>query len=194
MADEDQQDLDDEPGLEGGGAAGGDASLAGVQLAVAVGAGGEVDKHAGEALAAGTALADGGQQEGAGGNVQQAGEFLVGEAVFGFEQQALDGLGEGAVTGEARVAQGGEQAEAVETSGVAEGVEATVVIVAAEVGDLAEVAGGGAEGDLAKGMLELLHGDGGVGRQQRDQQIGGTGGHCVLVYHYFPQSDILRHL
>lgn len=45
----------------------------------------------------------------------------------------------------------GEEAEAVKASGVAESVEAAVVVVAAEVADLAEVAGGGAEGDMAEG-------------------------------------------
>ena len=93
------------------------------------------------------------------GHVEQGAELLVGEAAIGFVEQALDGGGEGAVAGEADVAEG-EQAEAVEAGGVAVGVEAAVVVIAAQVADLAEVAEGGAAGDLAEGILELLEGDG----------------------------------
>ena len=113
MADQHQQDFNDELRIEGGGPAG--------RLAL------------GEAL-----LADRGEQEGAHGHVEQCGEFLGGEAVGGFAEQALDGLCEGAVAGEVGVAEG-EEAEAVEASGVAEGVEAAVVVVAAEVGERAVV-------------------------------------------------------
>ena len=74
-----------------------------------------------------------------------------------------------------------EQAEAVEEGGIAVGVEAAVVIVAAQVADLAEVAEGGAVGDAAEGLADLIQGDGRPGSEQRDEQIRGTGGHAVIV-------------
>ena len=181
-------------GSRGGGRQGrlavGEALAAGPQLAVSGGAVGEIDIDAGEALAAGAVLTDGGEQEGAYGNVEQCGEFPGGEAVVGFAEQAPDGVGEGAVTGEVGVAEG-EEAEAVEAGGVAEGVEAAVVVVAAEVAELAEVAGGGAEGDGAEGELELIESDGRVGGEQGEEQIGGAGSHDVLVCHILCKSDIL---
>ena len=76
----------------------------------------------------------------------------------------------------------GEQAEAVEAGGVAVGVEAAVVVVAAQMADLTQVAEGGAAGDRAEGLLELIERDGGVGSQQRDEQVRGPGGHDVPVY------------
>ena len=45
----------------------------------------------------------------------------------------------------------GEEAEAAKASGGAESEEAAVVVVGAEVADLAEVAAGGAEGPMAEG-------------------------------------------
>ncbi len=76
----------------------------------------------------------------------------------------------------------GEQAEAVEAIGVAVGVEAAVVVVAAEVADLAEVAEGGGPGGLAEGMLELFertgtklnHGEPG-GSVSENDTVCGTG-------------------
>ena len=79
--------------------------------------------------------------------------------VLGFAEQALDGGGQGAIAGEVDIADG-EQAEAVEAIGIAVGVEAAVVVVAAEVADLAEVAEGGGPGGLAEGLLELFESDG----------------------------------
>ena len=196
MADQHQQDVNDELRLEGGGQPGrlavGEALPAGPQLAVSGRAVGEIDIDAAQPLAAGALAADSGEQEGAHGNLEKSGEFLGGEAVCGFAEQALDGVGEGAVAGEVGVADG-EEAEAVKPSGVKEGVEAAVVVVAAEVADLAEVAGGGAKGDLAEGLLELIDGDGGVGGEQGEEQIGGAGGHDVLVFHKLITYDIVGH-
>ena len=189
MADQHQQHLDDEVGREGSceiaGAAGGEASLASLQLTVAGRAGAEVDIDATKALAAGALVAHGSQQEGVHGDLQEGAEFLVGPARFGFGEEALDRRGEGAVAGEVDSAER-EQAEAVEASGIALGIEATVVVIAAQVGDLAEVAEGGARGDLAESSLELFEGDGGAGSQQGDEQVGGALGHNVIAYTLSP--------
>ena len=158
-----------------------EARLAGAALPVGGrGIGREIDIDAAEALAEGALLADGSEQEGVHGDLQEGAEFLVGEAVLGFAEQALDGGGQGAVAGEVHVAEG-EQAEAVEAVGIAVGVEAAVVVVAAEVADLAEVAEGGGAGGLAESGLELNEGDGGAGSQQGDEQVGRAHGHDVLV-------------
>ena len=116
--------------------------------------GGEIDIDAAELFAAGPSLAHGRQQEGMHGDPQQAAEFLVGPAIGGCAEQALDGGGQRAVAGEAHVAEP-EQAEAIEAVRVAGGIEAAIVVEAAQVGDLAEVAEGGAAGGLAEGVLEL---------------------------------------
>ena len=184
MVEERQQHLDDglgrevraRPGLAGGGAAG----LPGPQLAGARRPGEEIDEGAAQPLAAGAPVAHGGQQEGMHRDLQQGAEFLVGEAGLGLGEQAPDGGGEGGVAGEVDIADR-EQAEAVEAGRVAVGVEAAVVVVAAQVADLAEVAEGGAAGDAAEGLADLVHGDGGFGGQQRDEPSGGTGGHDVIV-------------
>ena len=115
------------------------------------------------------------------GDVQHSPEFRIGPAVSGFTKQALDGGRQGTVAGELHVANA-EQAEAVEAGRVAVGVEAAVVVVAAQVTHLAEVAEGSGTGGLAEGVLELIEGDGGASRQQRDQQVGGASGHNELVY------------
>ena len=62
---------------------------------------------------------------------------------------------ERAIAGEMHVAER-KQAEAVEAGGVAVGVEAAVVVVAAQVADLAEVAEGGGPGSPAEGVPELI--------------------------------------
>ncbi len=157
MADQHEQHRDDDRRVQCAGQVGG---LAGAALPVGGrGIGREIDIDAAEALAEGAVLPDGGEQEGVHRDVQEVAEFLVGEAVLGFAEPALDGGGQGAVAGEVDVADG-EQAEAVEAIGVAVGVEAAVVVVAAEVADLAEVAEGGGPGGLAEGMLELFESDG----------------------------------
>ena len=61
-------------------------------------------------------------------------------------------------------------------------METAVLLGTAEVGDLAEVAGGGVARDLAVGEPELIDIDGGVGGKQ-EEPIGGAGDHNVLVCH-----------
>ena len=184
MADQHQQDVNDQLRLEGGGQPGclaiGEALLAGLQLAVAGRAVAEIDIDAAEALAADALAADRGEQDGVHGNVQEAAEFPVGEAVLGFGEQAFDGGRERAVAGEVDVADG-EQAEAIEAGGIAAGVEAAVVVVAAQVADLAEIAEGGAGRGQPESSLELIEGDGGLGSQQRLQQVRGARGHNAIV-------------
>ncbi len=163
MADQHQQHLNDDVRLERRGqlgrAAGSAARLAGAQLlSASLGGGGEIDIDAANALAAGPSLAHGGEQEGMHGDVQQGPELLVGATVGGVFNQALDGGGEGAVAGEMHGTER-EQAEAVKAGRVPGGVEAAVVVVTAQVANLAEVAEGGPAGRLAKGILELLEGD-----------------------------------
>ena len=75
----------------------------------------------------------------------------------------------------------GEQAEAVESGRVPAGVEAAVVVVAAQIGDLTEVAEGGGAGGL-QGLLKLIEGDGRAGGQQGDEHVGGAPGHSATVY------------
>ena len=86
----------------------------------------------------------------------------------------------GAVAGEMHIAER-EQAEAVEAGGVAVGVEAAIVVVAAQVADLAEVAESGGPGGLAEDVLELIEGDRRAGSQQRNQQVGRAPGHYETV-------------
>ena len=114
------------------------------------------------------------------GDMQEGAEFAVGAAVLGFADQAPDGLGEGAVAGEADVADG-EQAEAVEAGRVTAGPEPAVVVVAAQIGDLPEAAEGGGAGGL-QGLLELTEGDGRAGGQQGDENVGGAPGHTATAY------------
>ena len=59
--------------------------------------------------------------------------------------------------------------------------EAAVVVVAAQVADLAEVCAGWCTGSMAESGLELIESDGGTGSQQREQQVGGACGHDVIV-------------
>ena len=113
------------------------------------------------------------------GNLQEGAEFAVAAAVRGLADQAPDGLGEGAVAGEVDVADG-KQAEAIEAGRVAAGVEAAVVVVATQIGDLTEVAEGGGAGGL-QGLLELIEDDGGAGCQQGEERAGGAPGHSATV-------------
>ena len=46
------------------------------------------------------------------------------------------------------------------------------MVVAAQVGDLAEVAEGDGTGSLVEGSLEFRDGDRGLGSEQREQQVG----------------------
>ena len=110
-------------------------------------------------------LTDSGEQEGVHGNVEESAEFLFGPAVFGFAEQSLDSPGQGAVAGEVDIADR-DQAKAVESGRAAVGVEAGIVVIAAQVAHLVEVAGGGARGGLDESGLELIKGDGGAGSQQ----------------------------
>ena len=115
------------------------------------------------------------------GHVQQGAQFLVGETLGGLAEQALDGGAQGAVARETHIAQG-EQAEAIQAGGVAGGIEAAIVVVAAPVGHLAEVAEGGGAGSLVEGGLELREGDRGVSSEQGEQQVGRALGHVDPVY------------
>ena len=155
MADQHQQHRDDQFRFQRGGriglAAGGQPGPASLELAVAVGSVAEIDIDAAEALAAGAVLAHGGEQEGVHGHVQQGAEFPVSAAVLGFVEQAPDGGGEGTVAGEVDVAEG-EQAEAVEAGGVAVGVEAAVVVVAAQMADLGAGSGRWCGGRQGRGL------------------------------------------
>ena len=170
MADDGQQHLDDQRGV-GIDAAGhvlqAVPSLAPGELAVR----GEVDEDAVQSLAPDEFVAQGGEQEGSHGDVQQGAELLVGPAGRGLAHEAGDGAGQGAVAGKAGGADR-EQAEAVEAPRVAEGVEAAVAVVAAQVVDLAEVAEGGGAGGSVEGLLELGEGE----RLRSGQSIGEEGG------------------
>ena len=166
MVKQNQQHLDDGLGIEVGtrpGLAGpGAASLTGPQLAGARRPEEEIDEGAAQPRAAGAPVAHGGQQDGMHRDLQQGAEFIVGEASLGLGEQAQDGSGEGGVAGEVDIAER-EQAEAVEKGGIAVGVVAAVVVVAAHVADLAAVAEGGTAGDAAEGLADLIQGDGGPG-------------------------------
>ena len=179
MAREHQQHRNDRDRLQRGRRSG-EALLAGLQLAVALGAGAEIDIEAGEALAAGAPVAHRGEREGMHGHVEEGAEFGIGPAVIGFAEQAQDGGREGAVAGEVDIAEG-EQTEAIEAGGVAVGIEAAVVVVAAQVADLPQIAEGSPARDLAESRLDLLERDGGGGSEQRHERCGGAAGHSVPV-------------
>ena len=143
VADDGQQHLDDQRGVEI------DAAGHVVQAVRALAHGdgavsGEVDEDAVQGLAPDERVAQGGEQEGPDGDMQEGAELLVGPAGL----RLADGAGQGAVAGEAGGADR-EQAEAVEAQRVAEGVEAAIAVVAAQVVDLAEVAEGGSAGGSA---------------------------------------------
>ena len=81
----------------------------------------------------GALLAHRGNQERLQGNQEQLPQLLVSPAVRGLGKEVLDGGREGGIARELHGAEN-EQAEAVETVGLASGVEAAVVVVAAQVG------------------------------------------------------------
>ena len=145
----------------------------GLQLCgAALRVGGEIHIDAAEEFAPGATVSDGSAQEGLHGHVEQEAQFLVGEAVSGFAEQALDGGGQGAVAREPGIAESEQGPKRSKRSGSAGGVEAAVVVVAAQVADLGEVAEGGAAGGLAEGALELFERNGRTGGQQREEQVG----------------------
>ena len=128
-----------------------------------------------------------GEQERMHGHVQQGAQFLLRAPGSGLAHQALHGGAEGAVAGEVDVAQGHEPV-AVEAQPVAEGVVAAVVVVAAQVADLLEIAEGGGARSIAERGLELGEGDGRAGGQQGGQHGGGAPSHDETVYNTVPQD------
>ena len=141
VADDGQQHLDEQRGVQIHAA--GPAGQA--VLALALGdlvVGGEVDEDAVQGVALDELGAQGGEQEGPHGNVQQGAQLLVRPAGLGLRSEAGHGACECAVAGEARSADR-ERAEAVEALWVDVSVEAAVAVVAATVADFAEVAESG---------------------------------------------------
>ena len=103
--------------------------------------GGQVDEDAMDRLAVDQAKAHGAEQGAVHWDVQQGGKFLRCPAGLGLVNEAGHGCGEAAVLGEAHGTER-EQAEAVEALRVEARVVAPILVVAAQVGDLAEVAEG----------------------------------------------------
>ena len=85
----------------------------------------------------------------------------------------------------------GEQPVAVEAQRVAVRVVAAVVVVAAQMGDLPQVAEGGGARGIAERGLELGEGDGGAGSQPGGQHVGGALRHDAPVYLRANKLDIL---
>ena len=178
-ADDGQQHLDDQRGVEI------DAAGHAVEAVLSLALGdwavrGEVDEDAVQGLALDEFAAQGGEQEGADGDVQEGAELLVGPAGLGLADEAGDGAGQGAVAGEAGGADR-EQAEAVEALRVEEGVEAAVAVVAAQVVDLAEVAEGGGAGGSVEDLLELGEGERLRSGKSIGEEGGGAPGHVRIV-------------
>ena len=89
--------------------------------------------------------------------LQEGPRLRVAETVLGTGEQTLTGRAQGGVAGEVDIADR-EQAEGVEAASVPSAIDAAVVVVAAQAGDL----------------LELLQGDGGAISQQRAQRVSAT--------------------
>ena len=188
VADEGQQHLDDQRRVEIGGA--GHAVPAGCALAVGDdGIGGQIDEDAVHGLALDASAAHGGEQEGARGDVEQGVKLLGRPAGLGLVDQARHGGGEAALAGEACGAQR-EQPEAVEALRVGAGVEASVVVVTAQIGDLAEVAEGGGWGGVGEGGLELWEGERVRGGEGGGEHGSSALGHVTMVWH---EPGILDH-
>ena len=178
VADDGQQHLDDQRGVEI------DAAGHVVQAVRALARGdgavsGEVDEDGVQGLAPDERVAQGGEQEGPDGDMQEGAELLVGPAGL----RLADGAGQGAVAGEA-VGADREQAEAVEAQRVAEGVEAAIAVVAAQVVDLAEVAEGGSAVGSVEGLLELGEGERLRSGESIGEEGGGAPGHARVVCRY----------
>ena len=187
MADQPQQHLDDDGRLQRGGGAPSDPllTLGGAPRRVA----GAIDPDAPHALASQRLLPHRGPQAGLRGHVQQGLQFRLRAPGGGLLHQAPHGSAQGAVAGEADVAEG-RQPVAVEAQGVAQGVVAAVVVVAAQVADLPEVVEGGGARRIAERRPELPEGDRRAGGQQRGQHVGGARCHVDPVAAGWPAESL----
>ena len=169
----------------------GGACLARAPLGVAdSGVAGEIDPDSRHALPAQCPLAHRGQQERLHAHVQPGLQFLMCAAGSGLADEASHRGGQGAIAGEMHAAQR-EQPVAVEAQGVTVRVVAAVVVVAAQMADLLEVAKGGGARGIAERGLELGEGDGGAGSQPGSQHVGGALGHIDTVYLKVIELDML---
>ena len=161
VADQGQQGLDHRGFQTGHETGAGLADAAEVGLALSVGhrrLGVQVEEDAIAALALDALASHGGKQAGVGRQVRQGSQFLVGPAGVGLADKAGDGGGQAAVARESGGVEA-EEAALVKAAGVGEGVEAAVVVVAAQIGDGAQVAGGGDRGGRVEGGLQLPEGE-----------------------------------